>query len=147
MKSLLERLAGPWPDLVQMCLISCPWPALGEEEQQGVLFDQSSWGAQASLLSLLLISSQRTKKAGCSRRLSHRYLWEHPCQRCEAVRGGVRGRQQAEYWVPFVPKLPTFPVKVCQVWSLPRGSESSRDGWSCIRTAAKSNFCCQGFPL
>lgn len=80
-----------------------------QEERQGMLFDQSSWGAQASLLSLLLISSQRTKKGGCSRRLSHRYLWEHPCQRCEGARG--EGGEQAEYWVPFVPKLPTFLAK------------------------------------
>lgn len=88
-KSLLERTVGPWTVLVWMCLISCPWPALGEpgaRRAAGMVFDQSSWGAQASLLSLLLISSQRAKK-GCSPRLSHRYLREQPCQRCEAESG------------------------------------------------------------
>lgn len=66
MKSLLERLVGPWTDLVRICLISCPWSVLeepGAEREAGMVFDQSSWGAQASLLSLLLISSQRTKKS------------------------------------------------------------------------------------
>lgn len=80
-KSLLERPAGPWTDLVWMCLISCPWPALGEpgvRRVTGMVFDQSSWGAQASLLNLLLISSQRAK-IGCSHRLSHRYLRQQPC--------------------------------------------------------------------
>lgn len=58
-----------------------------------MVFDQSSWGAQASLLSLLLISSQRAKK-GCSHRFSHRYLREQPCQRCEAE-SGKDGNQSA----------------------------------------------------
>lgn len=130
-KSLLERPVGPWTDLVWMCLISCLWPALGEpgaRRAAGMVFDQSSWGAQASLLSLLLISSQRAKK-GCSHRLSHRYLREQPCQRCEAELGKDK---QAECWVPFVPSLafPTFPEEkpVSRVWPLLQGSESNGDG-------------------
>lgn len=46
MKSPLEGTAGPWTDLVLMCLISCFWPALGEPVQDGpagAVFDQSSW--------------------------------------------------------------------------------------------------------
>lgn len=134
-KSLLERPAGPWTDLVWMCLISCPWPALGEpgaRRATGMVFDQSSWGAQASLLSLLLISSQRAK-IGCSHRLSHRYR-----------------RQQQSVGPPLflARRSPLFQRNSLFVrFGLffkaqnPTGIELHK------RTAAKPNFCCQRFPL